>query len=183
MTDTKDTSVLVVDDEPELADLFRAYLIPKYDVHIATGGPEALKIIDDTIDVVLLDRRMPEMSGNDVLDAIRREGYDTRVAMLTAVEPDDEIVDMPLDDYKKKPITKEELRTLVEVLIQRATYDRQSQEFFALASKKATLEAAKTTNTEAYETLTERMNELKSDLTNTLDHLAAKDAFAEIGDD
>ena len=113
MTRDPDATVLAVDDEPDLAELYRVYLDPAYDVRIATGGEEALDAMDETVDVVLLDRRMPDMSGHEVLDAIRGEGYDARVAMLTAVEPDVDIVEMPFDDYKTKPVTKEDLLTLV----------------------------------------------------------------------
>ncbi|OYR68853.1 DNA-binding protein, partial [Halorubrum sp. E3] len=83
-TETKHT-VLAVDDEPDLAELYRVYLDTAYEVRIATGGEEALSMMDDSVEVVLLDRRMPDMSGHEVLEAIRGEGYDARVAMLTAV--------------------------------------------------------------------------------------------------
>ena len=175
-----DATVLAVDDEPDLAELYRVYLDPAYDVRIATGGEEALDAMDDAVDVVLLDRRMPDMSGHEVLDAIRDEGYDARVAMLTAVEPDVDIVEMPFDDYKTKPVTKEDLVTLVEVLLHRAAFDERSQEFFALASKKAALEAAGTTNSDEYEELLDRMESVRVEVDDTLDHLSARDAFVEV---
>ena len=180
MTGTPDATVLAVDDEPDLAELYRVYLDPAYDVRIATGGEEAIDAMDETVDVVLLDRRMPDMSGHEVLDAIRGEGYDARVAMLTAVEPDVDIVEMPFDDYKTKPVTKEDLLTLVEVLLHRAAFDERSQEFFALASKKAALEAAGTTNSEEYEELIDRMESVRVEVDDTLDHLSARDAFVEV---
>ena len=180
MTGDTDATVLAVDDEPDLAELYRVYLDPVYDVRIANGGEEALDAMDESVDVVLLDRRMPEMSGHEVLDAIRGEGYDARVAMLTAVEPDVDIVEMPFDDYKTKPVTKEDLLTLVEVLLHRAAFDERSQEFFALASKKAALEAAGTTNSEEYEELIERMESVRVEVDDTLDHLSARDAFVEV---
>ncbi|KOX98263.1 MULTISPECIES: response regulator [Halorubrum] len=180
MSGTPDATVLAVDDEPDLAELYRVYLDPEYDVRIATGGEEAIDAMDETVDVVLLDRRMPDMSGHEVLNAIRGEGYDARVAMLTAVEPDVDIVEMPFDDYKTKPVTKEDLLTLVEVLLHRAAFDERSQEFFALASKKAALEAAGTTNSEEYEELIERMESVRVEVDDTLDHLSARDAFAEV---
>jgi DNA-binding response OmpR family regulator len=180
VTRDPDATVLAVDDEPDLAELYRVYLDPAYDVRIATGGEEALDAMDETVDVVLLDRRMPDMSGHEVLDAIRGEGYDARVAMLTAVEPDVDIVEMPFDDYKTKPVTKEDLLTLVEVLLHRAAFDERSQEFFALASKKAALEAAGTTNTDEYEELIERMESVRVEVDDTLDHLSARDAFVEV---
>ncbi|GAA0716123.1 DNA-binding response OmpR family regulator [Halorubrum trapanicum] len=180
MTGDPDATVLAVDDEPDLAELYRVYLDPAYDVRIATGGEEALDAMDESVDVVLLDRRMPDMSGHEVLEEIRGEGYDARVAMLTAVEPDVDIVEMPFDDYKTKPVTKEDLLTLVEVLLHRAAFDERSQEFFALASKKAALEAAGTTGSEEYEELVERMESVRLEVDDTLDHLSARDAFVEV---
>lgn len=173
-------TVLAVDDEPDLTELYRVYLDTAYDVRIATSGGAALDEMDDTVDVVLLDRRMPDMSGHEVLTAIREGGYDARVAMLTAVEPDTDIVDMPFDDYKTKPVTKEDILTLVEVLLYRSKFDEESQEFFALASKKAALEAAGTSGTEEYESLVERMERIRTRVSETLDHLSAHDAFVEV---
>ncbi|MFC6754236.1 response regulator [Halorubrum tibetense] len=178
--DEPSPTVLAVDDEPDLAELYRVYLDDAYDVRVATGGEEALSMMDDTVDVVLLDRRMPKMSGHEVLDAIREEGYDARVAMLTAVEPDVDIVDMPFDDYKTKPVTREDLVALVEVLLHRAAFDERSQRFFALASKKAALEASGMTGTEEYEELMDRIRSVRSEVDETLDHLSAEDAFVEI---
>ena len=178
--ETTGATVLAVDDEPDLAELYRVYLDSAYDVRIATGGEAAMAEMDDSVDVVLLDRRMPDMSGHEVLTAMREAGYDARVAMLTAVEPDVDIVDMPFDDYKTKPVTKEDLLTLVEVLLYRAEFDEHSQEFFALASKKAALEAAGTTNTDEYEELVERMESIRDRVDDTLDHLSARDAFVEV---
>ncbi|WP_418281160.1 response regulator [Halorubrum sp. DTA98] len=174
------TTVLAVDDEPDLAELYLAYLDTVYDVRIATDGETALREMDDSVDVVLLDRRMPDMSGHEVLSEIRDEGYDARVAMLTAVEPDVEIVDMPFDDYKTKPVTKEDLLGLVEVLCHRAEFDERSQEFFALASKKAALEAAGNTDTEEYDELLDRIKRVRAEVDDTLDILSAEDAFVEV---
>ncbi|GAB3693563.1 HalX domain-containing protein [Halorubrum pallidum] len=173
-------TVLAVDDEADLAELYRVYLDGPYDVRIATGGEEALSKMDDSVEVVLLDRRMPDMSGHEVLDRIRNAGYKARVAMLTAVEPDVDIVDMPFDDYKTKPVTKEDILTLVEVLLHRANFDERSQEFFALASKKAALEASGATGSEEYEELVERMEAVRTEVDDTLDHLSARDAFVEV---
>jgi DNA-binding response OmpR family regulator len=180
MTEDPEATVLAVDDEPDLAELYRVYLDPEYDVRIATGGEEAIEAMDDAVDVVLLDRRMPSMSGHEVLDEIRDEGYDARVAMLTAVEPDVDIVEMPFDDYKTKPVTKEDLVTLVEVLLHRAAFDEKSQRFFALASKKAALEAAGTTGSEEYEELVDRIESVRLEVDDTLDQLSARDAFVEV---
>ncbi len=173
-------TVLVVDDEADLAELYRVYLDDECDVRVATGGEDALSTMDDAVNVVLLDRRMPDHSGHEVLSAIREAGYDARVAMLTAVEPDVDIVDMPFDDYMTKPVSREDLVTLVEVLRYRAEYDDRSQQFFSLASKKAALEASGATDTEEYEELVDRVEAVRAEVDATLDRLSAREAFVEI---
>lgn len=181
--DGAEPTVLVVDDEADLAELYRVYLDDVCDVRVATGGEEAISTMDDEVDVVLLDRRMPDRSGHEVLSEIRSAGYDARVAMLTAVEPDVDIVDMPFDDYMTKPVSREDLVTLVEVLCYRAEYDDRSQRFFSLASKKAALEASEATDTEEYEELVERVEAVRAEVDATLDRLSAREAFVEIAPD
>jgi DNA-binding response OmpR family regulator len=176
--------VLVTDDEAELADLYAHWLADSYEVLVATSGEEALELATDDVDVALLDRRMPSMTGDEVLSALRQRGVNCRVAMITAVEPDLDIVQMPFDDYMVKPITREELHSVVEVLLSRAQFDDRTQEFFALASKKATLEsAAKDGSSEEYERLTTRMNQLRGELDDTLSQFSNEEfeaAFREL---
>ncbi|MFB6091844.1 MAG: response regulator [Haloquadratum sp.] len=182
--DDDTTQILVVEDESDLAELYAIYLSDSYEVQTATDGETALELVDDETDVVLLDRRMPGMTGDEVLDEIRDRGIDCRVAMITAVEPDADIMDMPFDDYLVKPVTREDLHGLVDVLLRRADYDERSQEFFQLASKKAALESAPDISVEEldeYAELTARMEELRMDLDDTLTELSDddfRDAFA-----
>ena len=173
-----DVSVLVVDDEPALAKLFEAFLEDTFDVLTATSGREALQVMNDDVDVVLLDRRMPDMNGDEVLSTIRERGSDAPVGMVTAVEPDLDIVDMPFDDYLKKPITRDVLVSKVEILARRATFDERRREFFRLASKKVTLEiqtGIDHADEEAYRELVHRMEELRIELGDTLDNLLEED--------
>ena len=141
--DTEKPSVLIVEDEPDLANLYTAWLEGEYDVRTAYDGTEALDAIDDDVDVVLLDRRMPELSGDTVLETIRDRNLDCRVAMVTAVEPDFDIIGMGFDDYLVKPVSEEELHRVIDHLLLRSTYDEQLRTLFALASKKALLDAEK----------------------------------------
>ncbi|MFD1599704.1 response regulator [Halobellus rarus] len=180
--------VLVVEDEPDLAELYAIYLSDLYDVQTATDGETALELVDGETDVVLLDRRMPDLTGDEVLEEIRARGLETQVAMITAVEPDVDIVEMPFDDYLVKPVTKEDLHGLVEVLLRRANYDERSQEFFRLASKKAALESSpdvSVENEEEYRELTEQMESIRAELDETLAELSEDDfreAFASFPD-
>jgi DNA-binding response OmpR family regulator len=173
MTTTDDAKVLIVDDEEELAHLYETFLESAYDVVTATSGNEGLEKVDDSIDVVLLDRRMPEMSGDEVLAKLAERGIDIQIAMLTAVEPERDIVDLPFDEYKTKPVTRDELHALVQVLLERATYDKHSQEFFSLAVKKATLEAVNEHGSEEYEEVVDRLDELREGIDMTLEEVSA----------
>ncbi|MDS0292930.1 bacterio-opsin activator domain-containing protein [Halogeometricum luteum] len=132
--------VLVVDDDEDLADTCEYWLRDDYDVRVAYGGEDALDQVDETVDVVLLDRRMPNLSGDDVLEALRDRGLDCHVAMMTAVEPDTDIVDMPFDDYLVKPVTKTDVREAVDELVVRSDFDEEVREFFALESTEEALE-------------------------------------------
>jgi DNA-binding response OmpR family regulator len=164
--------VLVVEDERDLADLYATWLRDEYRVRVAYGGREAIDELDDEVDVALLDRRMPDLSGDETLEAIREEGVDCRVAMVTAVEPDFDVVEMGFDDYLVKPVSRDALKDTVENLLLRNTYDEGIQELFALASKKALLESEKDPATldanEEYRELSERVAELRGDLDETL---------------
>jgi DNA-binding response OmpR family regulator len=181
--------VLIVEDETDLADLYAIYLSDVYDVQTANDGDAALELVGEDTDVVLLDRRMPDITGDEVLAEIRSRGIDCRVAMITAVEPDLDIVEMAFDDYLVKPVTREDLHGLVEVLLRRAGYDARAQEFFRLASKKAALESTPDVSVEEeseYQELTRRMEEIQEDLNETMSELTDDDfrqAFASFSED
>lgn len=169
MTTQRDATVLIVDDEADIVELYEAFLSSRYDIRTATSGAAALETVDDSVDVVLLDRRMPEMSGDEVLSRLRDRGLNCQVAMLTGVKPAENIIEMPFDDYKVKPVGRGELITLVEVLLERAKYDEKSQQFFRYAAKKAALEFAEKTDTDAYREIVERMEVLREEINGSLD--------------
>jgi DNA-binding response OmpR family regulator len=176
--------VLVVEDERDLADLYATWLRSEYRVRVAYGGREAIEKLDGEVDAALLDRRMPDLSGDETLKAIREEGIQCRVAMVTAVEPDFDIVEMGFDDYLVKPVSRSTLTETVENLLLRSTYDEGIQELFALASKKALLESEKDLATlesnEEYQELSEQVADLRADLNETLATLDSDDEMEAI---
>jgi len=176
-TQDNDATVLVVDDEPDLVSLYAAWLADSYDVRRATGGEEAIATLDDSFDVALLDRRMPGVSGDDVLAEIRDRGIDCRVAMITAVDPDVDILDMAIDDYFVKPVDEHDLRTAVEVLLQRRRYDEKRREFLRFAAKRAAIESADGDHAAdpEYRELLDRMEALRESIDATADELAPAD--------
>ena len=169
MTDAESEIVLVVDDEPQLAEIFSLFLSTEYEVRTATSGAQALEEAEADVDVILLDRRMPEMTGDEVLAELHEREVDAMVGMITGVDPERDIVDMAFDDYLTKPVEKEDLLSFVENLLLRSTYDERGQEYFSLASKKAVLKAADNDDSAEYRELVDQLNELRDEIDGCLD--------------
>lgn len=134
-------TILVVEDEQPLADMFSEWLESEYEVQIAYDGESALEQADPSINVVLLDRRMPGLSGDEVLEKLRARGLDCPMAMVTAVEPDFDVLDIGFDDYIVKPVGPDELTALVARLLELEEVNPGIKEYFARVSKKNALES------------------------------------------
>jgi DNA-binding response OmpR family regulator len=173
--------VIIVEDEPDVAETYRLWLESDYEVRMAHSGDEGLDKLDESADVVLLDRMMPGLSGDEVLARIRERGLDCRVAMVTAVEPDFDILEMGFDAYLCKPIKSEQLVETVENLLERSDYDDLLQEHYSLVEKRATLEAAKSNaelaDNDEYLATKERIEELQDDLSETLGGIESDEDF------
>ena len=159
--------ILVIDDEERVGQAFALWL-DDYRVETATDGEAGLELMDDGVDVVLLDRHMPGLSGSEVLERIREAGYDCRVAMVTAVDPDFDIVDMSFDDYVPKPVDRETLQEVIERLLNIDQYDRRMGELYAVDRTIATLETdaprPRLEDDDRYADLLDRKAELEAEL-------------------
>ena len=121
-------SILVVDDEPDVAELFRQRFRREtrqgtYVLHYAVSGKEALDKLDDEIEpellVVLSDINMPGMDGMELLAAIKLRFPDLPVMMVTAYGDDERrrrAAELGAADFLTKPVDfgllKEQLRQL-----------------------------------------------------------------------
>lgn len=179
-------TVLVVEDERALIELYVRWLETSYDVRTAEGGEAALSELSDDVDVVLLDRLMPGMSGDEVLQEIRQHYTGIKVAMVTAVEPDFDVISMGFDDYLTKPVEREELLETIERLLDRTTFAALEQEFYALSAKRAALESAKSReelhDSEEFLELENRIDEIRIQLQDTLPDMESDDFVAMIRD-
>jgi len=99
-----------------------------------------------------------------VLERIRERGLGCRVVMVTAIDPDFDIVEMPFDGYLTKPVMRGDIDDAVEDMQERESYTETVREYYALAEKKATLEAEKTPSelrdSREYQRMVGRVDEL-----------------------
>ncbi|RMB18477.1 response regulator receiver domain-containing protein [Haloplanus aerogenes] len=112
------TTVLLADDD----DAFRESLVlwlaadERWDVREATDGEEALAKLDGAVDILVLDRRMPILSGPEVVDRLDETGFEGSVIVLSAFEPDGHLDENDTTMYLTKPVDRE---TFVDALTRR----------------------------------------------------------------
>lgn len=179
-------NTLIVDDEKEVADAYALRLRDFGTVETVYDGRSALERIDDgEIDIVLLDRHMPGMAGDEVLSRLDERDFVGQVVMVTAIDPGFEVLDMPFDDYLCKPVNREDIR---QVVSQQATILGYATlgEYFAVESTRqvivAELPPAEREANERYQSVTTRANRLRARAERLLpdaDDLLA--AFDDIG--
>lgn len=180
------TRVLLVEDERPLAELYASWLAEEYEVETVHDGEAAIAAYDERVDVALLDRRLPETSGDRVLEHIRKSGNRCRVAMVSAVTPDFDIYGIGFDDYLVKPVSRDDLLDLVERLLRVNDYDEGLRRHFALSSKIALLQSHKSEaeleESEEYAALQEEMDELDRELTSVVGEMSPSDIGAVLRD-
>ena len=116
-------TVLVVDDDPDIAQLVRMQLENNgYRVLTASRGHKALEMVrTDEIDLIVLDRILPDMDGLDILDELKgAPSYATiPIIMLTIVEDDGEAMARGASAYLIKPVNEQLLLEQVDTVLTR----------------------------------------------------------------
>ncbi|MFC4541674.1 HalX domain-containing protein [Halosolutus amylolyticus] len=133
-------TVLVVDDGPGNVELFERWLSDEYRVGRATGGDDSLEELDD-VDVALLDRDLPTVSGTPLALEIDRRAADCLTAIVSGIEPGADVLYVSCGECLVTPVEKEELLETVERLRHRARYDERLAECANLAARRGALEA------------------------------------------
>ena len=134
--------VVLADRDRRLAELYRHWFTPDYEVRSARNADELRRQLDDAVDVAVVDRRLPGAPLSD-LPAIARAGDDARrVVLLTDERPALEIAETPCDAVVRKPAAETPLRGAIETELERHGEPPAERERHALAARKAAFEAA-----------------------------------------
>ncbi|MBX0295054.1 response regulator transcription factor [Haloarcula nitratireducens] len=181
--ESAEPTVLVVDDEQPLADAYEQWIRDTCSTRVAYDGEEAIRLLDESVDLALLDRQMPGRSGDEVAETIRQRDIDCRIAMLSALEPDEELLDVYYDTYRMKPLTSpEELHDLFETLQRRATYNPEERRLLAVVTKKHDIEQSVDRSTlrqsARYSELTDELDALRRNLSRA-EELLEKEGLSE----
>lgn len=156
-------TVLIVEDERMVAEVLSEYLTDTHDIRYAETGQEALSVYTDDIGLVIVDRRLEGMSGDEVARRIRSQNDQELILCVSGVEPDDDIVELGFDDYIHKPVEDKELTNRIGLLFNRVELDSTAREYLSVRSKQLTLtdvygNAAR--KMEGYKNCTSRIEEL-----------------------
>ncbi len=116
--------ILVVDDEPNIAELLSAALsFEGYEVGVAATGAEALdQVRTFRPHLVMLDVMLPDFDGTEVCKRLRNQGEQVPIVFLTARDTvEDKVEGLSMgDDYVTKPFSIEELMARVGAILRRA---------------------------------------------------------------
>lgn len=116
-------SILIVDDEKEIADLIEVYLENDgYTVHKFYNGMDALKCIESqNLDLAILDVMLPDIDGFRICQKIREQYYYPIIMLTAKVEDTDKIMGLTIgaDDYITKPFNPLEVVARVKTQLRR----------------------------------------------------------------
>jgi len=117
-------TILIIDDESSQRQILSGYLKGKgYDVIEAESGKEGIKLAkENSVDIVLTDFKMPDVTGLDVLREIKKFNPETGVVLVTAFGTIEDAVKAMKEgayDYLTKPIELDELDFLVKRMLER----------------------------------------------------------------
>ncbi len=122
--------VLIVDDEAALRDSLRFLLSSKYELFFASHGKEALELSAKVVpDLVLLDMRLPDISGMDILKQIKETDPSIEVIMVTAVNTVSravEAIKLGAYDYVTKPFDIEAIQEVISKVLEKRVLEREN---------------------------------------------------------
>lgn len=126
-------SVLIVEDDPDIAELAARILKPNHNIHMAATGSKAIELLDaNQYDIVLLDVQLPEMSGGEILGYIIAKTPSQAVVIMTAhggTDMAEQLMIAGAVNFIPKPFKADQLRRVMAIAAHRENYLISNQQF------------------------------------------------------
>ena len=123
--------ILIVEDDEAINNLIKSYLEEEgYQVVQAFSGTEAKFYLKEDMDLFILDLMLPGLSGEEIIEEIRRESTGPILVVSGKAELDDKVqaLDLGADDYMTKPFDQRELLARIKVLLRRLALEKKPAE-------------------------------------------------------
>lgn len=123
--------ILIVEDDEAINNLIKSYLEEEgYIVFQAFSGTEAKFYLKEAIDLFILDLMLPGLSGEEIIEEIRKISQGPILVVSGKAELDDKVnaLDLGADDYMTKPFDKRELLARIKVLLRRLALEKKPAE-------------------------------------------------------
>ena len=155
--------LLVVEDEPDTADLIKRVLAPAFDIEVASEGDTGLQAwTQRRHDLVLLDVMLPKISGRDILIEIQNIDANQPVVIMTAhttIDQAEELMLLGAVDFLPKPFRAEQLRKVCDIAIHRDDFLVSNAQF---AAQVKTLQERELAYRQLYENHHQLLDDLQS---------------------
>jgi DNA-binding HxlR family transcriptional regulator len=140
--ETQRLSVLIIENEQMVATVLEEYFPGSYEVRSVQAGEEAIEEYTDDTDLLIVDRKLDGISGDEVAAQVKAEHERQLILCVSGVEPDNDIYELPYDDYMHKPIEEDKMKSRVELLFSRAELEATERAYLSLRSKQIALTGA-----------------------------------------
>lgn len=163
-SDSGGDRVLVVEDEDSQREMYTRWL-DHYAVESTQEEEEIYDLVDEGMDVVLLDRVLQDFKGDEIAENLKEAYPELQIVMVTAVDPEIDILDLEIDDYLVKPVRRKQVHEAVDRALNRMDKTSKKRELLSLASKKTVLDRSfAAEDQERYEDVKERIEELRTEI-------------------
>lgn len=110
--------IIIADDEKEFVDFLKGVLIEKgHKIDVAYDGAKAMELIKkNKYDILFLDQNMPEVTGLEIVEYVKRNNIKSKTVIITGYEPMSEKFAKAIgaDDYLEKPVSMEQIEIVLK---------------------------------------------------------------------
>lgn len=132
-------NVLIIDDEKPLAELIEAYIPTEWDTTLVHDVESAIKELSPEYDLYFIDRRLSGGDGREILQELDNRGYNCCKFVVSAIEPDLDLLELSFTDYIVKPVEMDDIREMVSRCEQLLAAGEPTRQYYECRAKQALL--------------------------------------------